>query len=327
LNDEHYLLIFSSSQFLFDPTAQELWPAMDDIYLLHFHRSQRNEKSTIDSKNKTEPCEQIKTILDIPDDLLCHILELMVRKSRFIDVVFSYPNGKFFQDRTCRNYWMPAPLVSHKFQRVSSMANITQIICQRCNEFCSRTHFISWYNYRYYHSIRDGSDFYWLNGFYNFRRNVELELCRSNIWRLMDLCKDLQACHKTWEYKICFLTNDGLDKCLRIVLNTGCTQYVQMFCTAVSNTCNWKPRNDLLFKPAMFGRVDQMKILLDTNLSSIKTGGEFALRKASRWNRIDAVKFLLENGAVPTTLKVQRSLPLKVPFYPHPLHKKFYNSM
>ena len=255
---------------------------MDKIFYLHFCRHQ------IRSVNLYKSDCEITTITDIPHELLCKILEILVWNARFDDIVLSFCNGNFFQERNFRTYWCPITLVSRQFKDAFLKAKIADIICHRCNVFCNTEHNVC----RYWNHLRNlylkNMKFNWLTGFYNFRICVGLELARNR-------CQDHQMCDK-----LSFITNSGLDVCFRVLLNSGCTYRVKEFCRIICNLCDWKPKTDLLFKPAMFGRIDIIRIILDANFCTIEKGGTYALRKAVRYKQYHVINFLLMNGAVPT---------------------------
>lgn len=264
---------------------------MDKIFYLHFCRKQV-EVNSLNTNERLDDC--VNTIANLPADILCNIFKILAFKSRFDDIVFSRRNGRFFQGRHFRTYWCPVILVSRQFKDAYDNSHFADIICNRCNLFCNTNHSVSnyWKKLRV-QSYCVNSKVFWIAGFYDFRRTVGYAIARH------DMCKI---------DKLSFMTNGGLDRCFRVVVNSGSAHLVNEFCQTMCILCDWKPKFDLLFKAAMFGRIDMMQILLDTKFCTIQTGGTYALRKALRWNRYDAVKFLLLNGAVPTKKLKKRLL-------------------
>ena len=227
--------------------------------------------------------------MSLPSALLCQVLRALASNSHFDEIVIKGlgPNGRT---------WISIPFVSHWFQQVYLDANMTDILFARCMELYAQKcdHIASMRT-----NVRNSRPY---TDFFYFRNNVGYDLVRNT--------QRFEGGPREWR-ELGFVPSDRIDECLRVVLNSGSTLRVKRFCNALREEYKtWQPKNDLLFKPAKHGRVDQMQLLVDAGFSSFQKGGEHALRKAVRYGHVEAIKYLLQNGAMPTkkTLKHLRNL-------------------
>lgn len=128
----------------------------------------------------------------------------------------------------------------------------------------------------------------WARKFDRFRNKVGCQMVKALYVGDLDL--------NSFDCALHFLDDHPIEVCLRSTLNRASYDLIKWLGSTLRQRCpQWRPSVDLLFIPARYGRIEQMKLLIDSHLSKVEVGGTLAMR---RYEHVDAVQFLIDAGVM-----------------------------